>query len=92
MESLEYTKIPSYNDVSAEIKKFAFYGFANTIGIAPLVRMERDSKIVSNLDSLLGKDKDPDDTLRKFQVNGASFQKHLISLLKTFDKNGVLDV
>ena len=64
-------------------------GFIAAIGIMPLVLMDRDSGVVSDIEVL--QDKNAGEELRKVQIRGKIFKETFKIILKRLDKIGALD-
>lgn len=91
-EKFDESKIPTFDEVSDEMRRFKFYAFSSAVGILSLVLMEKnpDSEVESSLDNLMD-DGDVAKKLRRAQMSGPIYQKAMISLLKEFDRDGILD-
>lgn len=91
-EKFDESKIPTFDQVSDEMRRFKFYAFSSAVGILSLVLMEKnpDSEVESSLDNLMD-DGDVAKKLRRAQMSGPIYQKAMISLLKEFDRDGILD-
>lgn len=67
----------------------ALSGFCTAVGVLPVVLMDRNSGVVSNIEAF--EDEKAGEVVRKVQFGGKVFQKAIKQDLKRFDGIGILD-
>ena len=72
------------------MKDFSFIvGFVTAVGVMPVVLMEKNTGVVSDIEAFF--DKKAGEEIRKIQFSGKIFQKAIRQDLERFNLIGVLD-
>lgn len=79
----------SLEAVKKEILSREFYGFAASIGITPLIMMDKKASKESSMDTLV--DKEASARLRNAMYKSPNYRKAMEFMLKKFDEHNVLE-
>ncbi|KAJ6649395.1 hypothetical protein Bhyg_04629 [Pseudolycoriella hygida] len=80
----------SFDTIKKEIQSREFYGFGASIGVTPIVMMEKNVSKGSNIENLV--DEDASARLRKAMYGSASYRRAMECMLRKFDQHKVLDI
>jgi len=88
LAALSHPKIPTLEELEADLLRKEFYGFIACVSVMPIVLMEKQSEMGSGMDAML--DDKTAASFREICFNGARHKEAMKYTLKRFEELNIL--